>query len=600
MRAAALAAFLVVTPALAQTALPAFELERLRLHPGAAQGLLVDTGDFLAPWSYRAALTFHYEHAPLVVTSNDAPVSSLVAARWTAHVSAALAPTDFLEVGAQLPLVLGQPGDATPPFNLAPVATGFGVGTGYLHARLAVLQEKKGWPLDVSGGVAVGLPFGMREALTSEQSVTAVPTVALGRTLTSFLRVGGSVAVLLRPTRGLTATNAARLGNELGSYFTVSASVATLGAGLRGELAGRFDVPFTHSPLSGELTLGARYPLLERLEVYALAGPGFGQQAGVPAFRLLVGVALVPPREAPRPPPAPPPTCVAGQPHAVAECPRLDFDGDGVPNEEDVCPQNMGRDVAGKTRGCPELDADGDGVLDGADQCPTVPGLSALAGCLPPDGDGDGVPDARDACPAIAAPRSLRGCLDVDGDGLDSLEDACPEVAGVAELKGCPDQDSDGDGVVDRLDACRNAKGGRANQGCPDAEKLLVVITRDRLVIRDKVYFATGRSEVLKQSFALLQQIARILREHPEVEHVSIEGHTDARGTREANLKLSEARAESVRRFLVAAGVPLERVSAKGFGPDRPVETNETARGREANRRVDFVIVGTEEVRQDP
>jgi outer membrane protein OmpA-like peptidoglycan-associated protein len=156
------------------------------------------------------------------------------------------------------------------------------------------------------------------------------------------------------------------------------------------------------------------------------------------------------------------------------------------------------------------------------DRCPRTAGEVALGGCLPPDGDADGVPDERDACPAVAAPKSLRGCLDVDGDGLDALDDACPDLAGVAELKGCPDQDSDGDGVVDRLDACRTAKGGRANQGCPESEKLLVVITRDRLVIRDKVYFATGKSEVLKQSFALLQQIARILREHPEVERVSI------------------------------------------------------------------------------
>jgi outer membrane protein OmpA-like peptidoglycan-associated protein len=144
--------------------------------------------------------------------------------------------------------------------------------------------------------------------------------------------------------------------------------------------------------------------------------------------------------------------------------------------------------------------------------------------------------------------------------------------------------------VVDRFDSCRSEQGPASNQGCPEKQKQLVTITRDRLVIQDKVYFATGKAKVLPRSQVLLAQLARILKEHPEVERVSIEGHTDSRGKREANVTLSEARAESVRKFLLAAGVPSQRMVAKGFGPDQPVESNETARGRDANRRVDFVI----------
>ncbi len=584
---------LLAISASAQAPLPGFELERLRLNPGAAHGLLLESGDVLPRFGYRVALTFHYEHAPLIVISNNARVSTLVAARWTTHLSGAFSPTDWLEVGAQLPVVLAQPGDGSPPFGLAPIAPGPSVGTGYLHARAAVVQERRKGPIDLSLGVALGLPFGTAESLTSERSVTVVPTVAAGRTLTSVLRAGVSLSVLVRPVRALSARDATG-GSEIGSFFSLGAGVSTLGRGLRGELSGRFEAPFTRSPLSGEVMLGVRYPLLDLFEVYALGGPGFGSQPGTPSFRVLVGFALAPRESAVAPRPVEVPVvakCVAGQPHVISECPRLDFDGDGVANGDDACPEDMGRATK---QGCPERDSDGDGLLDSDDACPKVAGLSALQGCLPPDADGDGVPDARDACPAIAAPKSLRGCLDGDGDGLDDLDDACPAVAGVVELKGCPDADSDGDGIVDRLDACRNAKGGRANQGCPDTEKLLVVLTRDRLIIRDKVYFATGKSVVLPQSFTLLQQIARILKEHPEVERVSVEGHTDDRGKREANLKLSEARAESVRKFLLGAGVAAERMAARGFGPDVPVESNQTARGREANRRVDFVIVGAE------
>lgn len=585
----------VAAAARAQTPVPGFELERIRLNPGASQGLLLESADLLPRLRYRVALTLHYEHAPLVLVETGPAqrvVSALVAGRWTAHLSGAFAPTDWLEVGAQLPVVLAQPGDANPPLGLAPVASGASVGTGYLHARAALFQQRRGSPLDLSLGVALGLPFGTPEALTSERSVTAVPTVGLGRTLNGFLRAGGSLSVLVRPARSLAPPRAADANSEVGSFFSVGAGLSTLGRGLRGELSGRFDVPFTPSPLSGELHLGVRYPLFERFEVYALGGPGFGGQPGTPAFRVLVGFAFAPPEEPVKiVAPPPPPRCVASQPYVLAECPRLDFDGDGVANGDDACPEDMG--LAAK-QGCPERDTDGDGLLDSDDACPTVPGPLELRGCRPPDADGDGVPDARDACPSSPAPKSLRGCVDADGDGLDELDDACPAVAGVVELKGCPDVDSDGDGVVDRLDACKNGKGARANQGCPETEKLLVVITRDRLVIRDKVYFATGKAVVLPQSFTLLTQIGRILQEHPEVERVSIEGHTDSQGKREANLKLSEARARAVAAFLLKTGIATERMTAKGFGPDRPVESNQTARGREANRRVDFVIVGAE------
>ena len=372
-------------------ALPGFELERLQLNPGAVHGLWVQSGDLLPELRYRVGLTFHYERAPLVAFSGGKPVSELVAARWTAHLSGAFSPTDWLEVSAQLPFVLAQPGDAAPPLGLSPVASGFSMGTGYLQARGALFQERRGNPLDFSLGVAVGFPLGTPEALTSEASVTAVPTLAAGRTLTSFLRAGLSVSLLARPARSLSASSAS---SDIGSYLSVAASLATLGRGLRGELSGRLDAPFTASGVAGEVLGGVRYPFLSQLELYALGGPGFGTQPGTPAFRLLLGVAWAPPapepaREAPR--------CLPGRAHAVNECPRLDFDGDGVANEADRCPEQLG---LARLDGCPELDTDGDGVLDGDDVCPKDAGLAALQGCRPPDADGDGVPDARDACPA--------------------------------------------------------------------------------------------------------------------------------------------------------------------------------------------------------
>ena len=110
----------------------------------------------------------------------------------------------------------------------------------------------------------------------------------------------------------------------------------------------------------------------------------------------------------------------------------------------------------------------------------------------------------------------------------------------------------------------------------------------------------TEKSTVLVKSFTLLDQIARILREHSEVKTIAIEGHTDDRGSRALNMKLSQSRAESVREYLIGHGVAAERLKAAGYGPDRPVQPNTTSGGRDANRRVDFVIVGDEKASPTP
>jgi len=156
---------------------------------------------------------------------------------------------------------------------------------------------------------------------------------------------------------------------------------------------------------------------------------------------------------------------------------------------------------------------------------------------------------------------------------------------------GCPYPDTDGDGVVDRFDNCPKDKGPVTNQGCPEKVKQLVVITREKIVIKDKVYFALNKAAIKPKSFTMLNQIAEVLKGHPEIEMIQIEGHTDNTGSAEVNRKLSQARADSVRTYLIGQGVKDTRLKAVGFGPDHPADTNATAAGRENNRRVEFNIV---------
>jgi outer membrane protein OmpA-like peptidoglycan-associated protein len=118
-----------------------------------------------------------------------------------------------------------------------------------------------------------------------------------------------------------------------------------------------------------------------------------------------------------------------------------------------------------------------------------------------------------------------------------------------------------------------------------------VVLTPSNIAIMDKVQFETGKAEIKPESHSLLDEVAKVLKDNPQIEVVSVEGHTDSTGSADFNRKLSQQRAESVVKYISTKGVKAARMDPKGFGPDRPIADNETDAGREANRRVEFNIV---------
>ncbi len=135
------------------------------------------------------------------------------------------------------------------------------------------------------------------------------------------------------------------------------------------------------------------------------------------------------------------------------------------------------------------------------------------------------------------------------------------------------------------------ATGAFTIQPPPPPETPRVVVTKQKLELKDKVYFDTGKATIKPQSYGLLDEVAQALKNHEEVKKVSIDGHTDSTGTAKANQKLSQARAEAVRDYLVKKGIDASRLEAKGFGQAHPVASNKTKQGREQNRRVEFNIV---------
>lgn len=138
-----------------------------------------------------------------------------------------------------------------------------------------------------------------------------------------------------------------------------------------------------------------------------------------------------------------------------------DTDADGIPDKNDVCPNEYGRAL---TAGCP--DADEDGVPDRDDACRYRKGPASWKGC--PDSDGDGLPDHEDQCPDKAGYAEDKGCplSDRDSDAVPDRADKCPELYGLPHFQGCPD--TDGDGVPDPDDKCPNEKGDVLYNGCTD------------------------------------------------------------------------------------------------------------------------------------
>jgi OmpA-OmpF porin, OOP family len=179
---------------------------------------------------------------------------------------------------------------------------------------------------------------------------------------------------------------------------------------------------------------------------------------------------------------------------------------------------------------------------------------------------------------------------DWDRDAVPDGQDVCPRQPGTAELDGCPDRDADG--IPDPEDRCPDQAGPAENDGCPPAEdEPLVEIERERLSLKDAIHFDTGRDTIKPESSRILDALATLIRQHPELRRIQIEGHTDNIGGKAYNHDLSQRRAQSVVRALVQRGIASERLAARGFGFDHPIADNETALGRAKNRRVEFTIL---------
>jgi outer membrane protein OmpA-like peptidoglycan-associated protein len=226
------------------------------------------------------------------------------------------------------------------------------------------------------------------------------------------------------------------------------------------------------------------------------------------------------------------------------------------------------------------IDTDADGISDADDKCPQQAGTGKYGGCPVPDTDNDGIDDETDKCPDKKGLAKYTGCPvpDTDADGINDEEDKCPDQFGMARYGGCPVPDTDVDGINDEEDKCPKLFGPASNKGCPVFE-----MNGNKLVFKkgSAVLPTAGKSE--------LDKVVNYLKANEGFD-VMIEGHTDNSGSDKINIPLSKQRAETVKKYLVKNGIPSNRLFSTGLGSAMPLQENETAEGRNRNRRIEIKL----------
>jgi outer membrane protein OmpA-like peptidoglycan-associated protein len=526
----------------------------------------------------HAMILGDYAHNPLVLrtVNNGDDRGSVVKNQLFLHLAASLALWNRLEVGVDVPFALAQSGDDPTGFASPSSAQ---IGDLKIGARLALIGQYHS-PFQLAVGGSVWLPTG-GSGYVSDGKVRGMPQLIASGQLDRFVW-SAMVAPEFRVSQQVSTTTQGsqmHFGAGVGVYLDQDHKLQ-----IGPEMKVSFVVEDVQKrTLNAEALLDVRYRFLPFMEAGIGLGPGLSSGVGTPDFRAVAMLAYSPE-------------------------PELDRDHDGILDADDACPDVKGvRSDDPKKNGCPPpSDRDGDGIFDDQDACPDVKGIASddpkKNGCPPPsDRDGDGIFDDKDACPDVKGianddPKK-NGCpppSDRDGDGIIDDLDACPDVKGVPDQdpkkNGCP-PDTDGDGILDDKDACPNEKGkpdpDPKKNGCPTS----VVVTDNEIFILQQVQFDTDKSTIKSVSDALLDEVAGVLKDHGEINKIEVQGHTDDRGGKAHNKKLSQDRADAVKTALVKRGIDAARLTAMGYGQDVPVAENKTPEGRAKNRRVQFKIL---------
>jgi OmpA-OmpF porin, OOP family len=520
----------------------------------------------------RAYVMVDYADQPLRISGAGAN-GAVVASQMFLHLGASLAILDRGLLSISLPVAVLQSGDSLSVGGATVIApSSAALGDLRIGARVRLAGEND-TPAQIGVGAYVYVPTGPSGSFTGDGSARVAPhllfggryriTPALSLAYTSL--VGFSVRSSKNPTAivygaGVAASLAddtLQVGPELYAATPIQPGNYMLVPDERVILS---------SDTNAELLIGARWRFYEGLTIGAAGGPGLSQAIGTPAFRITGMIAW-----------APVPRSSAGEDRTD------DADKDGISDATDTCPFAAGpASKDAKQHGCPVLDDDDDGIPNEQDLCPVdyakPTDASERKGCPPPppppDSDGDTIPDEKDGCPKEAGPVSQ-----------DPAKNGCAPP---------PNPDVDADGVLDVEDACPQDRGVKSADSKMNGCKTLVRIKDKQIAITQAIEFRIARIEpppIESASEAVLAQIKETLAEHPEIARLEIGAHTDDQGQESFNVKVSQSRADSVKKWLVEHGIAEGRLTSVGYGPKKPIASNKTKEGRAQNKRIEFMIL---------
>jgi outer membrane protein OmpA-like peptidoglycan-associated protein len=531
-----------------------------------------------------------YTLAPLQYTSGDGTTVDIVSNLLQLDAIGAYTVGNF-RIGVDLPVILrafgGTEDDTT------------GVGDIAVDVKYRLLDNQKA-PLGFALSARTWLPTSTAGGALGTNGLGFEAVASLDKPIGKKLDAVLDIGVTLEPTValenvewGTTANLQAGLAYRATDAVGFAAEVYT--AGVLSDLGNAAARPT-------ELLLGGWYRAGERRALLIRPGVAFGLSNAVttPKLRALLGVAWDP----------------------LAKKAPPDRDKDGVVDANDACPdvpEDM--DAYEDTDGCAELArvtfkvVDTDGVaVDGTQW--------TLAGGIPRTGTSGETVDLA-AGPLSVAALGVTATGEVPPGGPATVEIRVPAPRGtlavvIVDQKGKPVPDATWAAAGPTPVAATAAGDVKARPGTyqltgsapgyrnAKAEIVLVkdgtatlklemlpskaALTVAKIEIKDSVYFETGKAIIKPESYALLDEVSEILKDHPELSKLSIEGHTDSRGNDAANLKLSQGRAESVRTYMASKGVAIERLNATGYGETRPLVKEKSSADQAKNRRVDFVV----------